>query len=352
MPDASFLDAQLAYENLGAFDIDAAIAKLDNALAKFSDNKGYTGEYNTDYGGNDIWCKPYMTYEQLKTACDADSSCVGFNTVERIWGAGRDGGCIKFALSTPNNNSGGTINFYKKTNNNGGYNPEMRHDYGGNDIWCNWWTTEEVLRKTCNSDPNCLGYNRALWNTGGCVKNKNAKNGNYYPTNDFNFYTKTQHDSGEIKSVFEPVADYYSKLVALNTSLHKYISKSAKHIADAEPRLLSEERYSNRTHPEDSVMGREATGNFFKYDLKTSMLPYLIASSVFMASISIFLIFQMNGFSGQINLPPYLSQYIQYLIAPAHAPASSYMPGFIVLMVVISLVIAGILYMKRDNTNS
>lgn len=348
MPDASFLDAQLAYENLGAFDIDAAIAKLDNALAKFSDNKGYTAEHDTDYGGNDIWCNWHITYEQLKTACDADPSCVGFNTVG-VWGPG---GCIKYALSSASHNPQWKINFYKKTNNNGGYNPELRHDYGGNDIWCNWWTTEEVLRKTCNSDPNCIGYNRALWNTGGCVKNKNAKNGNYYPTNDFNFYTKTQHDSGEIKSVFAPIADYYSKLNALNTSLQKHISKSAKNIADTDPRLLSEERYENRIHPEDSVMGREATNNFFNYDLKTSMLPYLIASSVFMASISIFLIFQMNGFSGQINLPPYLSQIIQTLIAPAQAPVSSYIPGFIVLMVVITLVIAGILYMKRNNTNS
>jgi hypothetical protein len=348
MPDASFLDAQLAYENLGAIDIDSAIGKLETALNKFNDKSGYTAQHDTDYGGNDIWCNWNMTYEQLKQACDADPSCVAFNTVG-VWGPG---GCIKYALSSATHNPQWKINFYKKTNNNGGYNPELRHDYGGNDIWCNWYATEDHLRKTCNSDPNCLGYNRALWNTGGCVKNKNAKSGHYYPTKDFNFYTKTAHDSGIVKTAFEPIADYYSKLVALNTSLQKYISKSAKHIADAEPRLLSEERYENRVHPEDFVMGRESTGNFFKHDLKTSMLPYLIATSVFMASISIFLIFQMNGFGGQINLPPYLSQYVQYLIAPAHAPTSSYIPGFIVLMAVISLAIFGILYMKRDNTNS
>lgn len=351
MPDASFLDAQLAYENLGSFDIDAAIAKLDRALYKFGDRSGYTGEYNTDYGGNDIWCRRNLTYDQLKAECDADSSCVGFNTVTWLG----PGGCIKHALSASNNNSGGAINFYKKTNNNGGYNPELRHDYAGNDIWCNWYSTEDVLRKTCDSDPNCIGYNRALWNTGGCVKNKNAKSGKYYATKDFNFYTKTAQDSGEVQSSFAPIADYYSKLSALTKSLQNYISKSAKHISDAEPRLVSEERYGNRLFPEESVMPREATSNFFSYELKTSFMPYLLAASVFMACLCILLIFQMNGFSGQVSAPLFITQFISQFTETIVSPAPTTTPmlagGALIVSFIAIIIYIGLSY-KVKNTNT
>ena len=166
--------------------------------------------------------------------------------------------------------------------------------------------------------------------------------------------TCEQSTSGSLATVenaFAPIAEYYSKLVSVNESLRKYINKTAQTIGDSDPRLINEERYSNRVHPEEAVMPREASHGFFP-ELRQYSLPYLISVSVFMATLSIFLIFQINGFTGQINIPPSVSAWFA-------SPAANAVPfyqnpmvlGGIAIIGLSGLVIFAILYFQAKNTN-
>lgn len=154
-----------------------------------------------------------------------------------------------------------------------------------------------------------------------------------------------------VENAFAPIADYYSKLVSVNETLRNYINKTAKTIGDSDPRLINEERYSNRVHPEEAVMPRESSYGFFP-ELRQSSLPYLISVSVFMATLSIFLIFQMNGFSGQINIPPSVSAWFA-------SPAANAVPFYQNPMILSGIAIIGlsgmaifaILYFQAKNTN-
>ena len=154
-----------------------------------------------------------------------------------------------------------------------------------------------------------------------------------------------------VETAFVPIAEYYSKLVNINETLRKYIAKTAKDLADSDPRLINEERYSNRVHPEESMMPREASHGLIP-ELRQSSLPYLISISVFMATLSIFLIFQMNGFSGQINVPPSVAAWFA-------SPAPDAIPfyknpmvlGGITIIALSGLVIFAVLYFQAKNTN-
>ena len=162
---------------------------------------------------------------------------------------------------------------------------------------------------------------------------------------------QTPANQSLVETAFAPIAEYYSKLANVNETLRNYINKTAKTIGDSDPRLINEERYSNRVHPEESVMPREASYGFFP-ELRQSSLPYLISVSVFMATLSIFLIFQMNGFSGQINIPPSISA----LFASPAANAVPFYQNPMVLsgIAIISLsgmAIFAILYFQAKNTN-
>ena len=166
--------------------------------------------------------------------------------------------------------------------------------------------------------------------------------------------TCEQSTSGSLATVetaFAPIAEYYSKLVFVNETLRTYINKTATNIGDSDPRLINEERYSNRVYPEEAVMPREASYGFFP-ELRQSSLPYLISVSVFMATLSIFLIFQINGFTGQINIPPTVSA---WFASPAAGAVPFYQNPMILSGIAIiglsGMVIFAILYFQAKNTN-
>lgn len=157
---------------------------------------------------------------------------------------------------------------------------------------------------------------------------------------------KTSSDRVALESAFTPIAEYYSKLVDINTNLQAYINSAAKTLADSDPKLLSEERYSNRIHPEESVEAREPTMGLIP-ELRVTTLPYIIGISVFMASLSIFLIFQSFGFNGQINIPPSLNEMVIWLTSPADVPfyMNPMVLGGILIMV---FVVAIILHLRQQ----
>ena len=153
-----------------------------------------------------------------------------------------------------------------------------------------------------------------------------------------------------VKTAFQPIATYYSQLEDVNEQLQEYINKSANTISNSAPRLLNEERYSNKVHPEESIEARESSYSLIP-ELRITSLPYLISASVFMAFLSIFLIFNVWGFSGQVNLPPTITQWIT-------TPAST-VPFYqnttfltVIALSAIGLTIAfGFMYYKAKNNS-
>lgn len=162
--------------------------------------------------------------------------------------------------------------------------------------------------------------------------------------------SQTNENEKAVETTFAPLAEYYSKLANVNEILRNYINKTATNIGESDPRLLNEERYSNRVHPEEAVMPREATHSLIP-ELRQSSLPYLISVSVFMATLSIFLIFQMNGFSGQLNLPPSVTGFYTYITSPAFF-TNPMIIGGISIIVLTALILFMVLYFQLKNTNS
>jgi len=167
-------------------------------------------------------------------------------------------------------------------------------------------------------------------------------------------YGKTPDGPGlreAVKTAFQPIATYYSELEDVNEKLQKYINKAATSISDSGPRLLNEERYTNKVRPEESVEARESSYSLIP-ELRITSLPYLISASVFMASLSIFLIFNMSGFTGQVNLPPAITQ---MLSSPA-SPVPLYQnPTFLFALsaaLLVLVIVFGFLYYKAKNSNN
>jgi len=164
------------------------------------------------------------------------------------------------------------------------------------------------------------------------------------------FLSGTAGTAAAVETAFAPIAEYYEKLVNINTTLQNYINSTANSISESDPHLLSEERYMNRIHPEESVLARESTYGILP-ELRVTTLPYLLSASVFMACLSIFLIFQMLGFSGQINLPPSVTMLLSSPASNVPYYQNPMVLGGSAIVLVISTVIFGILYFQAKNTN-
>ncbi len=157
-------------------------------------------------------------------------------------------------------------------------------------------------------------------------------------------------NSNAIEPTFAPIAQYDSELTEINRLLTKYINDSATTIAEVSPISMEEERYNNRVHPEESVHAREVTMGIFP-TLRSSSVPYIIAVSIFMASISIIMVFQMFGFTGQLSVP---QSFIEFFNTPATSIPFYQTPLFlsgVSIVLLVSVVIFAILYFKAKNTN-
>lgn len=159
----------------------------------------------------------------------------------------------------------------------------------------------------------------------------------------------------DLTSTFQPIGDYYTKLLSVKNRLNTFLEKASDRVVESRDPILNEERYNNRANPEDAVKPRELVFGLFS-ELKPTSVPYLLASGVFMACISLLMIFQMFGFTGQINIPPALSELPGKLSAVA---ASSSVPFYQNPMILSGLVILlgagliglGIMYYKAKQTS-
>jgi hypothetical protein len=169
---------------------------------------------------------------------------------------------------------------------------------------------------------------------------------------DAKLYTYSRDQSpgnlAAVKTAFQPIADYYSRLTEVNSNIQKYLDKASKYVADSQTRLVNEERYDDRIHPAESTKSREIMFGLLP-TLRATTLPYILTAGVFMSLITLFLIFQMLGITGQMNLPPALVQWwITWSAGPPFYKDPLVLAGAAVVFIA-STIIFGLLYYKAKS---
>lgn len=150
-------------------------------------------------------------------------------------------------------------------------------------------------------------------------------------------YSKDQKASNltAVESAFAPIANYYQDLSDINLKLQTFLDKASTLVEKSQDVLINQERYYNRVNPEESVESREILFGILP-SLKVRSIPYILAAGVFMACMSIFMIFQLGGMSANLNLPPAL---VTWWSTPSVGPPF-YKNPLVLSGVIIALVVA------------
>lgn len=151
-----------------------------------------------------------------------------------------------------------------------------------------------------------------------------------------------------VSNAFAPISNYYNEVALINEFLQTYVNQQTKSIAG--DISASEERYQNRVYPEEAVLSREVAYGLMP-ELRVRSLPYLLAISVFMASLTIFLIFQIFGFSGQVNLPSSITEFFTSPASPLPFYSNPLFLGGVIILLLVAVVIFAVLYFKSKNAN-
>jgi hypothetical protein len=154
-----------------------------------------------------------------------------------------------------------------------------------------------------------------------------------------------------VTTAFTPIATYYSSLSEINTKLQKYLSQASVSVSESQNSILNEERYDERKYPEEYVKSREIMHGIFP-KLRTTSIPYLLSASIFMALLSIFLIFQLLGVTGQFNLPASLTQWSTPAIGAIPFYKNPMILSGVIILLSLAVVIFAVMYFNRKNTNS
>jgi hypothetical protein len=122
-----------------------------------------------------------------------------------------------------------------------------------------------------------------------------------------------------LTDAFEPISQYYSNLISIKKRLNDFLECSSKKLQDANPYSINKERYSERANPKEAVMPRELVFGLFS-QLRPSSVPVVMAAGVFMSCLTLLIIFQMFGFTGEIHAPPAVMQGYTWLSTPGTTP--------------------------------
>jgi hypothetical protein len=122
-----------------------------------------------------------------------------------------------------------------------------------------------------------------------------------------------------LTDAFEPISQYYSNLISIKKRLNDFLECSSKKLQDANPYSINKERYSERANPKEAVMPRELVFGLFS-QLRPSSVPIVMAAGVFMSCLTLLIIFQMFGFTGEIHAPPAVMQGYSWLSTPGATP--------------------------------
>jgi hypothetical protein len=155
-----------------------------------------------------------------------------------------------------------------------------------------------------------------------------------------------------VTTAFTPISNYYTNLTTVTTSLQKFLDQASTYVADSDDGLINEERYENRVYPERSVHAKEILFGMVP-TLKTRSIPYILASGVFMSLITIFLVFQLGGVTGHINVPPAVQMYALAPFFGIYGIAMNPMVQGGVIVIVLIFGVLGIMkYSEWAKTNS
>ncbi len=151
----------------------------------------------------------------------------------------------------------------------------------------------------------------------------------------------------DISGAFQPIGQYYSNLLDIKKRLNKFLEDASDEIGESQSYLANEERYDNRGHPEKSVTSKEIAYGLFS-EVRPSTVPILMALGTFMASVSILMIFQMVGFTSQINVPPAIIAFQTWLATPGQVPAyqNPMILGGIITVLSVAVVLLGLMYLR------
>ena len=151
----------------------------------------------------------------------------------------------------------------------------------------------------------------------------------------------------DVSGAFQPIGQYYSNLLDIKKRLNKFLEDASDEIGESQSYLANEERYDNRAHPENSVSSKEIAYGLFS-EVRPSTIPILMALGTFMASVSILMIFQMVGFTSQINVPPAVIAFQTWLATPGQVPAyqNPMILGGVITVLSVAVVLLGLMYLR------
>jgi hypothetical protein len=159
-------------------------------------------------------------------------------------------------------------------------------------------------------------------------------------------------DSNNQSNKLSGIKMYTDQMKVINAKLNTYMKNASKKYPILQDMSASEERYDNRVHPEESTAPRELMYGLFP-KFRQSSLPYILTAGVFMSLLSIFIVFQMVGITGQVNLPLYITQ--RFTTPAGTIPLPFYknpmILGGLVVVLTAALISYIILYYKAKNTN-
>jgi hypothetical protein len=160
---------------------------------------------------------------------------------------------------------------------------------------------QNYTESECKSLPNAIyqGRGECTISTGGSYSWNCRPQGNTAGS------PSTNLARSDLSGAFLPISQYYANLVSIKERLTHFLEKASTEVVDSHDGLVNEERYENRAEPQNAVKPRELVFGLFS-ELRPSSVPIIIAAGVFMGSLTVLLIFQMYGFTGQINMPPAL----------------------------------------------
>lgn len=166
---------------------------------------------------------------------------------------------------------------------------------------------------------------------------------------DIDGYIQSKYTGGTptVPSTMTDFSKQYDILSTTNTDLQVLLQKMVSTIVNASPSL---ERYGEATHPEEYTKSRELLLGVLP-TLRPSSIPYILSAAVFMALLSIFIIFQMMGVSGQLNLPPAL---VTWWVTPSASPfyKNPMVLGGVGILVLALLIVLGVGYYRTRNTTT
>jgi hypothetical protein len=153
----------------------------------------------------------------------------------------------------------------------------------------------------------------------------------------------------QLSTAFNTISQHYANLASIKKRLNDFLECSSTEIKDAKSVSENEERYSDRVNPQDTVMPRELVFGLFS-QLRPSSVPIVMAAGVFMSCLTLLIIFQMFGFTGELHIPPALTKVQAGITAVASSGTPLYQNPMVLSGVSIVLgaavIILGALYYR------